>query len=792
MKFSEQWLREWVNPSVDTEILAEQLTMAGLEVDAIEDVAADFEGVLVGKVLKVEPHPDADRLTICQIAINADAPLNIVCGANNVKEGIHVPVAVVGAILPGDFKIKKSKLRGVESQGMLCSAKELGLAETADGLMILPDDATTGINIRDYLALDDKCIELGLTPNRGDCLSIAGIAREVGVLNKTVVNPPQETVIPLSTEKSFPVKVSAEKDCPRYVGRVIEGINPLAQTPVWMQERLRRSGIRSLSPVVDVTNYVLLELGQPMHAFDLDKLDQGINVRQAEQGEKLVLLDGKEIVLEAGCLVIADHKQAIALAGIMGGEETAVNDNTQNIFLESAFFNPITIAGRARGYGLHTDSSHRFERGVDPQLQRRAVERATQLLLDIVGGKAGDVVEVVSEQELPARHAIVLNETQVSRILGMDIPKQEITSILERLDMELTSTDSGWQVTPPSFRFDIAIEVDLIEEIGRIYGYNSLPVSRPKSAMAMMPLSESSVDLATVRQALVDRGYQEVITYTFVDPKLPALLDPELQTIELANPISADMAVMRTNLWAGLLQTVLYNINRQQSRVRIFEQGLKFYRQDGEIKQESVISGLIYGELNPEQWGEAQRPVDFYDLKGDVESLLTLNEQEKFNFVAEQHPALHPGQSARIMSKGKPVGWIGALHPKIIKNFKINGQVFVYEVNSNSILQGASLPKYQEMSKFPAVRRDLAIIVDDAVTAKSIDECIKNISTDSLQNLQLFDMFKGKGIDSGKKSLALSLTLQHNERTLTDDEVDTYIHNVLSALEQQLDAKLRD
>ena len=791
MKFSEQWLREWVNPPISTTELAAQLTMAGLEVDAIEAVAGEFDQVVVGEVLSLEKHPDADKLRVCQVDVGDKAPLQIVCGAANVHAGMKAPVALIGATLPGELKIKKSKLRGIESFGMLCSAKELGLAETAEGLLPLATDAPVGQSIREHLQLDDVSIELGLTPNRGDCLGLEGIAREVAVLNRLDVSGPPIKPVEATIKDTFAVKLTAEADCPQYCGRVIRGIDPMATTPLWMQERLRRCGLRSLSPVVDVTNYVLLELGQPMHAFDLARLQGGIDVRHAKQGEKLLLLDGQTIELQAGTLVIADANRPLALAGIMGGEESAVHAETVDIFLESAFFNPLSIAGKARSYGLHTDSSHRFERGVSTDLQLRAMERATRLLLDIVGGKPGPIVHVASEAHLPVRNAITLRVARVGHVLGNELPSDEISDILTRLGMHLASNQTGWAVTPPAFRFDITIEEDLIEEVARVYGYNRLALECPVSPMQMGRLPEAHLALRRIRQVLVDQGFQEAITYSFVDPRFQQMLDPGVTAIALANPISAEMSVMRTNLWAGLAQAVQYNLNRQQNRLFLFECGLKFVQQPTDLKQEMVIAGLLTGTAVPQQWGEAKRPVDFYDVKGTLELLFELTGcSQSVNFISGQHPALHPGQTAQILRDGEHVGWLGAIHPQVAKSLDIDQTMYLFELTTDSLQRG-SLPAYQAVSKYPAIRRDLAIVVDRSVSAQNVQDCVRKAAPQTLLKVELFDMYTGEGIDSGRKSLALGLTLQDLSRTLTDSDVDAVVERVISALQSDFRATLR-
>lgn len=792
MKFSEQWLREWVNPAVDNDTLSAQLTMAGLEVDAVAPVAEAFSGVVVGEVLQVEQHPDADKLRVCQVNIGTGEPLNIVCGAANVRAGLRVPTATIGAVLPGDFRIKKSKLRGVESFGMLCSAKELGLAETSEGLLELALDAPVGRDLRDYLQLDDVTFELGLTPNRGDCLSIAGIAREVGVVNRCAVTAPHIDAVAAGSADTFPVSVTAPADCPRYVGRVIRGINPQATTPAWMVERLRRSGVRSLGPAVDITNYLLLELGQPMHAFDLARLKTGIEVRRARAGETLALLNGSTVELDGDTLVIADSNGPQALAGVMGGDATAVGDATVDIFLESAFFAPEAIAGRARRYGLHTDSSHRFERGVSPALQRDALERATALFVQITGGVPGPAVEVMHEAHLPRRISITLRQARIKRVLGFELPAAEVEDILTRLGLSVTPAGEDWSVTPPAWRFDISIEEDLIEELARIHGYDQLPSIRPVAAMQMGAVGEGQLGLEQLRRLLVTRGYQEAVTYSFVAPELQKLLEPSLEPLALANPISAEMAVMRTTLWAGLVQALVYNTNRQQGRVRLFESGLRFLPEAKGLRQERVVAGLAYGAAQPEQWGEVVRPVDFFDLKADVEAMLALSGQDAtVSFVAASHPALHPGQSARIEQNGAPLGWIGALHPAVAEKLGLAGGALVFELALEPLLQGRT-PRFHELSRFPAVRRDIAVVIDNSVPVDAVLTIIRRVAPDTLQELKLFDLYTGKGIDSGRKSLAMGLTLQADSRTLTDSEVDAALGSILATLEAELGATLRD
>jgi phenylalanyl-tRNA synthetase beta chain len=796
MKLSEQWLREWVNPDVSTDELVEQITMTGLEVDGTEGVAGEFSGVVVGEILSIEQHPDADKLRVCQVAGGPEV-VQVVCGAANARAGLKMPFATVGAVLPSDtpkgFKIKKAKLRGVESFGMLCAEQELGMAEASDGLMELAADAPVGTDIREYLALNDTIIEVDLTPNRADCLSVAGIARDIGVLYKETVTAPTIAPVVAQIEDQFPVELIASEDCPRYVGRVIRGVDISQPSPLWLQEKLRRSGIRSIDAVVDVTNYVLLELGQPLHAFDLNTLKEGIRVRLAEQGEKITLLDGQELELNAGSLVIADHQRPVALAGIMGGEETAVTSTTQDIFLESAFFTPVKIAGRARSYGLHTDSSHRFERGVDYQLQSQAIERATQLLLDIVGGKPGPVIEVCAESYLPAVNDIALRETRIKKVLGLTVAKAEVTDILTRLGLGVTETDEGWLIKSPSWRFDIEIEADLLEEIARIYGYNRLPVTAIHAELNLKAKPETSVSLGTVRRQLVARGYQEAITYSFVGPKAQALVCPNDEVVELANPISADMAVMRTSLWPGLLGVMEHNLNRQQTRVRLFESGLRFIPDGkGLPVQDAMLAGAITGRREPESWTEQGETVDFYDLKGDLEAVLALSgKNSQFEFIKGEHPALHPGQTAEITRNGESVGFIGAIHPQLQKKMGFAQTIYLFEVKLSAVIAG-ELPKFTELSKFPEVRRDLAILIGREIEADAVLKTVREAAGEDLKNLRLFDIYEGKGIDLKEKSLALGLTYQHSSRTLNEDEVNTSVDCVVARLEERFNAKLRN
>ncbi len=791
MKVSQRWLRDWVDLAVSSADLAAQLTMAGLEVDSVEPAAPAFDRIVVGRVVDLIPHPNADRLRVATVDVGQAEPLQIVCGAPNVAVGMYAPTALIGAVLPGDFTIKKSKLRGVESLGMLCSAKELGLAESSDGLLPLPADSTPGQSVRQLLDLDDSLIEIELTPNRGDCLSMEGIAREAATQYRRDFTPLPVAEIPAALSDVFPVALLDPADCPRYIGRVIRGVDPTAETPLWMKERLRRAGVRSLGPLVDVTNYVMLELGQPMHAFDLNRLNGGIEVRRARPGEKLELLNGVVVEPDSETLLIADHQGPLALAGIMGGEISSCTEATRDVFLESAFFAPASIAGRARRYGLQTDSSYRFERGVDPQLQRRAAERATQLLIAMAGGQPGPLIEAVSTEHVPVKPVIRLRPERIHKLLGMTVDGAEVEEILRRLGMAISSEGNHWLIMPPSSRFDLTLEEDLIEEIARIYGYGQVPSNRPLTRLAMTPQPEGRVALDRFRTVLVQRGFQEAITYSFVDPAIQRLLDPNREPLALANPISADLAVMRTSLWPGLLKALVHNQKRQQARVRLFEHGLIFVPAEAGLLQEAWIGGVIVGAALPEQWGAPARTADFFDLKADVEALLALSgEPEAFAFVAAAHPALHPGQSARIERAGEPVGWLGALHPRVARALDVEGDSFVFELRLAN-LQLARTPAFRELSRFPASRRDLAIIVDETVTSGAIQSCIRQHGGELLREVRLFDVYRGKGVPEGRKSLALGLILQDLSHNLTDSVVDEVVSGIITGLAERFGATLR-
>ncbi|WP_394130020.1 phenylalanine--tRNA ligase subunit beta [Shewanella maritima] len=795
MKFSESWLREWVNPSVSREELSHQITMAGLEVDAVDGVAAEFSGVVVGEVVECGQHPDADKLRVTKINVGEDELIDIVCGAPNCRQGLKVAVAMVGAVLPGDFKIKKAKLRGQPSFGMLCSYGELGIDIESDGIIELPLDAPIGKSVREYLDLDDAIIDVDLTANRADCLGMVGLAREVGVLNRHAVTAPSWEAVDASIDAPVSIKVEAPQACPRYLGRVVKNVDVTAITPLWMQEKLRRSGIRSIDPIVDITNYVLIEFGQPMHAFDLATLNGGITVRMANGEEKLTLLDGNEITVPSDTLVIADDKQPVALAGVFGGEATGVNSSTKDILLECAFFAPLAILGKARRLGLHTDSSHRFERGVDPQLQHKVMDRATRLVLDICGGEAGQVVEAVSEADLPKAANITLRRSKLDRTLGHHIPDSDVTEILQRLGFEVATDGNVWNVTTATYRFDMAIEEDLIEEVARIYGYNNIPNIAPVASLNMSDHKEADMPLKRVRDLLVARGFQEAITYSFVDPKLQAQVHPEQEAMVLPNPISVEMSAMRLSMFTGLLSAVGNNQSRQQGRVRLFETGLRFVpdtQADSGVRQQAMLGAVISGNQNDEHWSMESKTVDFFDLKGDLESIIGLTAADsEFTFKAATHPALHPGQCAEILRENRVIGHIGAVHPKLEKPFGLNGKTIVFELELDALLH-SSLPLAQTVSKFPANRRDIAVVVDENISATDVMNLIRKVGENQLVGLNLFDVYQGKGVEPGKKSLAIALTLQDTTRTLEEKDITETMDSVISALKNEFNASLRD
>ncbi|MEZ9832412.1 phenylalanine--tRNA ligase subunit beta [Vibrio breoganii] len=795
MKFSESWLRQWVSPAVTTDELTHQITMAGLEVDDVLPVAGEFTGVKVGKVVECGQHPDADKLRVTKIDVGAEELLDIVCGASNCREGILVAVATVGAVLPGDFKIKKAKLRGQPSHGMLCSFTELGIDIESDGIMELPETAVIGTDFREFLDLNDVTVDVDLTANRADCFSIRGLAREVGVLNREAVKEPEFAAVTESIQDTVSVEVKASEACPRYLGRVVKNVNVKASSPIWMQEKLRRCGIRSIDPIVDITNYVMLEQGQPMHAFDLSKIEGGIVVRMAEQDEKLTLLDGNEAKLNADTLVIADHNQALAIAGVFGGEGSGVTTETTDVLLESAFFAPDHIRGRARAYGLHTDSSMRFERGVDYALQHKAMERATQLLVEICGGDVAPIAGVESEADLPKANTVALRRSKLDSLLGHSISDADVVEILERLGCKVETTDAGWNAVAPTWRFDIAIEEDLIEEVGRIFGYNNIPNQAPMAALTMNDHKEANQPLKRVRDLLVDRGYHEAVTYSFVEPEQQKLIEPNIEPLILPFPISADMSAMRVQLIQGLLNTVVHNQKRQQPRVRLFESGLRFIpdaNAENGMRQESMLAGVLAGTRSEEHWDIETNTVDFFDLKGDLEAVLELTCDDKaYSFAATKHPALHPGQAAAIILDGKEVGVIGTVHPELERKFGLNGRTVVFELEWSAIATRV-LPEAVAVSKFPANRRDIALVVDEAVASGDVvAACLAN-GGELMTDAKLFDVYQGKGVEEGKKSLAIALTLQSVERTLEEADISGAVEATVKAVSEKFDAVLRD
>ncbi|OGT31483.1 MAG: phenylalanine--tRNA ligase subunit beta [Gammaproteobacteria bacterium RIFCSPHIGHO2_12_FULL_35_23] len=794
MKFSESWLREWVDIKISTTALLNQLTFAGLEVESCMPVAPGFQKVVVGEVLVVKPHPETQKLTICQVKIATDKFLTIVCGAENVKQGIKVPVALIGAVLPGNLEIKEAELRGVKSFGMLCSGVELGLADLPSGLLILPSDAPVGELVRNYLQLEDKIIELSLTPNRGDCLSIRGIARDIFAINNLKINFKVYDEVKPEHQKTLSVELKAPLGCPVYLGRIIMGVNCQAQLPLLMQERLRRAGIHSVSIVVDILNYVMLELGQPMHAFDLKQLQGGIVVRIAKPKESLTLLNGNQVELQENTLVIADQYEAKAIAGVIGGLSSSVTDHTVDIFLESAYFNPSFIAGCAKQYGLTTDSAYRFERGVDFNLQRQAIERATQLIIELAGGKAGPVIAASHEDKLPRRQTIPLSLNQVNELLSLELDLITIKQIFVNLGMSATEiSNDTLKVFVPSYRFDITIPQDLIEEVARIYGYDKIPVASLKSTTYFTLPTDHFLIESKIKGLFQDLGYHEVITYSFISSEEQQLLEPGVKPLVLANPISNEMAVMRTSLWPGLLKILKYNIARQQPRVRIFEIGKRFIIRNNELNQESVVSGLITGTRFPEQWGINKEKVDFFDLKGDLEQLLfKTKDGGNYTFAMAEHLALHPGQSAKILYQNKEeIGYLGALHPRIVQALNLKNSIYLFELNLNKIL--AIKPTiFNEVSKFPAVRRDFAILVNKSVTTQCLLETIKKVADKLLVDIVLFDVFTGKEVEEGKRSVAVGLTLQHPIRTLKDEEVVKLSEQIVMALRSQYGAELRE
>ncbi|MDH2568402.1 phenylalanine--tRNA ligase subunit beta [Acinetobacter baumannii] len=791
MKISENWLRTWVNPAIDSDTLSDQLTMLGLEVDELAPVAKPFTGVVVGEVLTVEQHPDADRLRVTTVNIGSGEPLQIVCGAPNVRAGMKAPVATIGAVLPGDFKIKKGKLRGVESQGMLCGASEIDLEDKIDGLLELPADAPVGVNIREYLKLDDNVIDISITPNRGDCFSIRGIAREVAVINQLQMNEPEIKSVDATITDEKKVVINTD-GAPRYLGRVIKNVNVKAATPEWMEQALARSGIRTHSILVDITNYVLMELGQPMHAFDLAKIEGAVHVRQAQPQEKLQLLNDQEVELQEDVMVIADDQKALAIAGIMGGLASSVTDDTTDIFLESAFFAPLAIAGRARRFGLHTDSSQRYERGVDFELPLIAMNRASQLIQELAGGEFGPITVAEKADLLPKREAIELKQAQVDQLLGYKVAAEFITDALTRLGCEVTVQANGeWSVVPPSHRYDMAIYQDLIEEVARIDGYDNIQISLP-SMDVQLAKYQDRFEIAQLRQTVVTLGYQEAISFSFADAKLEKQLNPQVSPLMLANPISSDLAAMRSTLLSSLIPCVQYNLNRQQSRVRFFELGLRFDYQNAnsiqDLKQIPTLALVAVGSREPESWHAKPQPMDFFDFKGEVEEILAAG-RVKVEYVRSERPWLHPGQSAEILVDGQSIGYLGRLHPSLENELDLS-TTWVAELDQAAVLQ-SYVSNFTELSRFPSVRRDIALLISDNINVRDIQQLIEKTGGELLDSTWLFDVYTGQGVEEGKRSLAFALLWQHPSRTLEDAEIKSGMDNIIQVLENTYQATLR-
>lgn len=794
MKCSESWLRQWVNPSLAREALCDRLTMAGLEVEECVPVALPFSKVIVGRIITVKQHPDAERLHVCEVDVGQSAPLTIVCAAENVAPKLVTAVAMIGASLPHEKSVSAATLRGVASEGMLCSASDLNLAEESSGILVLPNDAPLGQDVWQYLQLDDHIIDVSITPNRGDCLSIKGLAREIAALTDAPLTPPRIAPIPATVRDTLPITLTASDDCPIYLGRVIRNIRKDAQTPIWLKERLRRAGIRSISPVVDVTNYVMLELGQPMHAFDYDKIQQQIVVRLSQAGEKIVLLDDSEQVLDDATLVIADAAQPLAIAGVMGGVASSVTPDTQHIFLESAYFTVAATARSRQHYQLNSDSAYRFERGVDPTLQRDAMERASALILEIAGGEAGPIIEVNHAASLPRTSEISLSQEKITQVIGVAIPVAEIQKIFAALQLPaqlLATPEPHWKVSIPAYRFDLRLPEDLIEEIARLYGYDRIPTHPLHADLQVSSGVETTLDTYALRHALSQLGYHEIISYSFVEEKLQQLFDPHHQPYPLVNPITADMTVMRTSLWPGLINTLLYNKARQQHELRLFEIGTCFITTAGHLTQPTHLAGISCGLAAPEQWGNPRREVDFYDMKGELEKLLKQFQlHHAITYKPAKHPGLHPGQSADIFQNDQKIGVFGLIHPSVAQVLEVNSKIFLFEFDLTQ-LQNTRQLHLTEISKFPEIRRDLALLVNRAIPAQEIQATIRMVAGDWLKDSFIFDVYQGKGISPDQKSVALALIVQHPTRTLVDDEITELVDRVISALKGKLGAELR-
>ncbi|MEO8740907.1 MAG: phenylalanine--tRNA ligase subunit beta [Casimicrobiaceae bacterium] len=785
MKFSEHWLRTLVDPPLDSAALAHALTMAGLEVEERIPVAPPFSGVVVGKVVAVERHLNADRLNVCSVDVGRGASLNIVCGAPNVAVGVLAPCALVGAQLPGGLVIRKTAMRGIESQGMLCSADELGISDDASGLLLLDARAPIGADIRHALDLDDTLLTLKLTPNRADCLSLVGLARELGAITATPVATAPRASFAVDSTARRGVRIEDPLACPRFCGRVIEGIDARAPTPAWMKQRLARSGIRPISAVVDVTNYVMLELGQPLHAYDNALLESDLVVRFPRDGEKLTLLNGQEIDLVPSLLLVADEKKPLGLAGIMGGAHSAISDATTAVFLEGAFWNPAVIQGKSRRLGFATDAGHRFERGVDFAASPAAVDRATALILELCGGRAGPLVDVCGT--LPQRAPVRVRSARIARILGVDIPAAELTAIFTRLGLAPKRDGADFVCTPPSYRFDLVMEADFIEEAARLYGYDNIHATDATHAQSMLPIAETARPLAQLRARLVDRDYQEVITFSFVSSAWEQALKIDAHPIKVQNPIASNLDVMRTTLLGGLLDTLRSNINRKAERVRIFEAGRCFRREGEQFVQPSLIGGLVYGPAEPPQWDAGKRAADFFDAKGDIEALAA---PLVVTTVSGQHPALHPGRSARVLVDGKQAGWIGELHPRLARELELPRAPVVFELEQDALVR-RPMPIAEPVSRLPVVRRDVAIVVDDSLPVQDVLDALAAASPAHVDQISVFDVYRGPGVEQGKKSLAILVLMQDTARTLTDAEIDATVAVLMRVLQDRFGGTLR-
>ena len=788
MKASISWLKSLCPTDLSIDDIVRRLTMAGLEVDGVEPASKPWTHVVVGEVLSVTQHPDADKLNVCEVT-DGESTYQVVCGATNVRAGLKVPFARVGAVIGDDFRIQQAKLRGVDSHGMLCGADELGLSDERDGLMELPDHVVTGSDVADLLSLPDHVVEVDLTPNRGDCLSITGLARELGVLSQTTVRTVDCEAVDPESDETHDVHLSAPEGCPCYVGRVIEHLDVTKPTPMWMVERLRRSGIRSIDAIVDITNYVMLELGQPMHAFDRDQLVGEIDVRMAHPGEQLVLLDGKTLTLSDDVLVIADQEKALALAGIMGGEHSGISERTTTVFLESAYFDPITIAGKARRYGLHTDASARFERGVDWQLAERACQRATALILDICGGVPGPVMITDNEQALPTLQVVTLTHARIKQQLKIELASETIQQMLQALGFDVDVTSDGFRCVAPSWRFDIAIEQDLIEEIARIYGYNNLPTSLPAQALTMAAVPEAETPLMRLKHYLVDQDVQEAVTYSFVDPAMQALLGDGVQGVRLANPIASNLAEMRRSLMPGLVEAVRHNVNRQAPRVRVFETGQCFVSSGDQLDQSERLGIALYGQQAPLHFS-GDRLVDFFDLKGIVDGLGMVNGGGSLSWSSGEHPALAPGQTARVSINGQSIGIVGRLHPRLARELDLPKPLFLADLNLSPLLSG-QVTAFKAISRYPRVLRDLAVVVDDSIAWQQIVDAVESLADSRIQSVELFDVYRGTGVPEGCQSLALSLSIQDPEKTLDDVAIQEMVDQVVRTLGEQTGAELR-